>query len=103
MAAAYSMLLLVLLATAFAQVAFKSYHHTARRSFLLTAIVLFVCSPPLAILAARQLGIGKVYVLMSLSYGLVALLGWKLFNEQVSRKQIEGLALITIGCVIYAL
>ena len=69
----------------------------ARRSLL------FVCIPPVTILCARQLGIGKVYVLMSLSYGLVALMGRKLFGEPVSRRQVQGLALITLGCLVYTL
>jgi multidrug transporter EmrE-like cation transporter len=40
---------------------------------------------------------------MSLSYGLVALMGWKLFGEPVSRRQVQGLALITLGCLVYTL
>ena len=102
-ATAYLMLAFLLLATAFAQVAFKHYHHSGRRSSLFIAILLFVCSPPVAILAARQLGIGKVYVLMSLSYALVAFLGRKLFDEPISRRQLQGLAIVTLGCLIYAL
>lgn len=100
---AYAMLLFVLLATAAAQIAFKAWHHSARRSALATAVLLFVCIPPFTILSARQLGIGKVYVLMSLSYGLVAFMGWKLFGEPVSRRQVQGLALITLGCLVYTL
>lgn len=102
-ATAYLMLAFVLLATALAQVAFKHYHHSGRRSSLFIAIVLFVCSPPFTILAARHLGIGKVYVLMSLSYALVAFLGQKLFDEPISRRQRQGLALVTLGCLLYAL
>lgn len=101
--AAYMMLAFLLFAAAVAQVAFKHYHHSGRRSSLFIAIFLFVCSPPVTILAVRQLGIGTVYVLMSLSYGLVALLGRKLFDERISRRQLQGLALITLGCLLYAL
>jgi len=100
---AYAMLLFVLLATAAAQIAFKAWHHSGRRRALVAAVLLFVCIPPVTILCARQLGIGKVYVLMSLSYGLVALMGWKLFGEPVSRRQVQGLALITLGCLVYTL
>ena len=99
----YLMLAFLLLATAFAQIAFKHHHHSGRRSSLFIAIVLFASCPPITILAARQLGIGKVYVLMSLSYALVAFMGLKLFNERIARKQLHGLALITIGCLLYAL
>jgi drug/metabolite transporter (DMT)-like permease len=102
-ALAYAMLLFVLLATALAQIAFKAWHHSGRRVALAMAVLLFVCIPPFTILSARQLGIGKVYVLMSLSYGLVAFMGWKLFGEPVSRRQVQGLALITLGCIVYTL
>lgn len=97
------MLAFLLLATASAQIAFKHYHHAARRSSLLIALVLFASCPPFTVLAARQLGIGKVYVLMSLSYALVAFMAMKLFDERISRKQLQGLALITVGCILYAL
>jgi len=89
--------------TAAAQIAFKHYHHATRRSSLFIALVLFASCPPFTVLAARQLGIGKVYVLMSLSYALVAFMAMKLFDERMSRKQFQGLALITVGCILYAL
>jgi multidrug transporter EmrE-like cation transporter len=98
---AYAMLAFLLLATALAQVAFKHFHHTGRRASLVLAIALFVVSPPITILAARRLGIGEIYVLMSLSYGLVAFMGWKLFNERIARAQLQGLALIMLGCIVY--
>jgi drug/metabolite transporter (DMT)-like permease len=100
-AIAYAMLLCVLLSTAAAQIAFKDWHQSGRRRALALAIVLFVCIPPVTILAARELGIGTVYVLMSLSYGLVALMGRLRFDERVSRRQVQGLALITLGCIVY--
>lgn len=102
-AASYLMLGFLLLATASAQVAFKYYHHSARRSSLLIALMLFASCPPITILVVRQLGIGKVYVLMSLSYALVALMGMRLFDERITRGQLVGLALITLGCLVYAL
>lgn len=102
-AVSYLMLVLLLLATATAQTAFKHYHHAARRSSLFFALALFASCPALTILAARQLGIGKVYVFMSLSYALVALMGAKLFDERISRRQGQGLALITLGCILYAI
>jgi len=102
-ATAYLMMGFLLLATAAAQIAFKHYHHATRRSSLFIALVLFASCPPFTVLAARQLGIGKVYVLMSLSYALVAFMAMKLFDERISRKQLQGLALITVGCILYAL
>lgn len=102
-ALAYALLLLALLTTAFAQVAFKHYHVSGRRGSLLAAIAMFACIPPATFLAVRGLGVGKVYVLTSLGYGLVTFLGWKLFGEHVSRRQVEGLAMITLGCILYSL
>lgn len=100
---AYALLFLAVLTTAFAQLAFKHYHVSGRRRSLVLAIVLFASIPPTTFLAVRELGVGKVYVLASLSYGLVAFLGWKLFDERVSVRQLQGLALITLGCVVYTL
>ncbi len=102
-AASYLMLGFLLLATATAQVAFKHYHHARRRSSLLVALALFASCPPITVLAARQLGIGKVYVLMSLSYALVAFMGMRYFDERISSRQLQGLALVTLGCILYAL
>lgn len=100
--AAYLMLGFLLLATALAQVAFKQHHLSGHRRWLWAAIALFACNPPIALLVVRRLGIGEVYVLMSLGYALVALLGWKLFGERITGKQLQGLALITLGCLAYA-
>ena len=100
---AHALLLLALLATAVAQVAFKHYHLSGRRSSLAAAILLFACIPPVTFLAVRALGVGKVYVFTSLSYALVAFLGWKLFGEAVTRRQLQGLAVITLGCFVYTL
>lgn len=100
---AYTLLLGALLTTAFAQLAFKHYHLSGQRRSLVAAIFLFSIIPPVTYLAVGALGVGKVYVLTSLSYGLTTMLGWKFFNERVSRKQWQGLALITLGCLLYAL
>ena len=98
---AYALLFLALLATAFAQIAFKHYHLSGRRGSLLAAVLMFACIPPVTYLAVRQLGIGKVYVLTSLSYAMVAFFGWRLFQERVTRRQVQGLAIITFGCLLY--
>lgn len=98
---AYGLLLLALIATACAQVAFKYYHFSGRRSSLIAALLMFSCIPPVTFLAIRDLGIGHVYVFTSLSYGLVAFLGWKLFGERLNRRQVFGLVAITLGCILY--
>jgi drug/metabolite transporter (DMT)-like permease len=100
---AYLLLAVMLAATAVAQIAFKYHHLSGRRSALATAIVLFVAIAPMSFLSVRALGIGRVYVLTSLSYGLVAILGYRLFGERISRRQVQGLALITAGCFLYSL
>jgi drug/metabolite transporter (DMT)-like permease len=96
-------LFLALLATALAQIAFKHYHLTGRRRSLVTALAMFASIPAITYLTVRHLGVGKVYILTSLSYALVAFLGWRVFGERVSRRQILGLAIITLGCLIYTL
>jgi len=100
---AYVLLAAALLTTAFAQVAFKHYHVSGKRSSLLIALGLFLLIPPATFAAVRHLGIGKVYVLTSLNFGFVAFMGWKYFGERISKGQIQGLALITLGCLLYAL
>ena len=100
---AYALLAIALLTTAFAQVAYKHYHVSGRRSSLAMALGLFLLIPPATFVAVRYLGIGKVYVLTSLNYGFVAFMGWKYFGERISKGQLQGLALITLGCLLYAL
>ena len=96
-------LLLVLLATSCAQIAFRHYHLHGRRTSLFLAIGLFLSIPPVTFLAVRQLGVGKVYVFTSLNYGLVAVLGRQWLGERISARQVQGLVLITLGCLLYAL
>ncbi len=98
---AYVLLFASLLATAMAQVAFKYYHLSGRLRSLVIAIGLFVCVPPMNFLVVRELGVGRLYVFTSLSYALVAILGQRLFAETISRRQFQGLALITLGCFLY--
>jgi drug/metabolite transporter (DMT)-like permease len=99
---AYALLAAALLTTAFAQVAFKHYHVSGKRRSLAIALGLFLLIPPATFAAVHRLGIGKVYVLTSLNYGLVAFMGWKYFGERISKGQVQGLALITLGCLLYA-
>lgn len=100
---AYLLLLGALLTTALGQVSFKHYHLTRRPISFVLAVGLFLVTPPMTLLAVRQLGIGTVYVSTGFTYSLVAFLGWFAFGEHVSRRQVAGLALITLGCIVYAL
>lgn len=99
----YVLVLVILTATAAAQVLFKHHHLSRRRAPLFAAVALFVAVVPLSYLAVRQIGLATLYIFMSLSYGIVALLGWKLFGESVSRMQVVGIATVTLGCVLYNL
>lgn len=99
---AYLLLALAILATACAQIAFKHHHVSGRKSSLLLALAMFAGIPPLTYLAIRGLGVGRVYVFTSLSYALVVFLGREFFDEKVSREQLHGLALIVLGCMLYA-
>ena len=98
---AYALLLVALLTTAFAQIAFKHYHNTGKRSSFVVALGLFLVIPPATFVAVRYLGIGKVYVLTSLNYAFVAFLGYKFFGETITKGQLQGLVLITLGCIVY--
>lgn len=102
-AVAYATLLLSLVTTSCAQIAFRHYHLRGRRASLILAVGLFLSIPPVTFLAVRQLGVGKVYVLTSLNYGLVAFLGRRLLGERITAQQVQGLGLITLGCIFYAL
>lgn len=99
----YALLLVILAATVAAQVLFKHHHLSRRRAPLFAAVALFVGVVPLSYLAVRQIGLATLYIFMSLSYGIVALLGWKLFGESVSRMRITGIATVMLGCVLYNL
>lgn len=99
----YLLILVMLLATAAGQVFFKHYHVSGRRISLVLAIGLFVAVVPLTFLAVKQLGLATVYIFMSLSYGLVAFMGWKLFDERVNARQVSGIMIVMLGCLIYNL
>lgn len=100
---AYALLAAVVTTTAAAQLLFKHYHLSGRRASLAAALLLFASLPPATYYAVRQLGIGRVYILTSLSYGIVAFLGARLFGERVTRAQVQGLVLIVAGCLVYNL
>lgn len=102
-ALAWGALVLALLCTASAQMLFKHYYLRGRRTSLLWALLLFASIPPMTFLAIGALGVGQVYVLTSMNYALVSVLGWRLFGERRDARQIQGLALITVGCLMYSL
>jgi drug/metabolite transporter (DMT)-like permease len=97
----FAMLALILLLTASGQLAFKQFHRVGQRAWLAAAVIQFVLVVPLSLLAVQRFGIALVYILMSLSYALVALGGWHLFGEPVGRRQAAGIAVIVAGCIIF--
>lgn len=99
----YLLLTAVLLLTAAGQVFFKHHHVSQSRRSLVLAIGSFVTVVPMTFACVRLLGLGTVYVFMSLSYGLVAFLGHRLFGEPVGRRQAAGTLVIMAGCLVYNL
>lgn len=93
----------ILAATSAAQVLFKLHHVARSPRALVAAVALFVAVVPLSYLAVRQVGLATLYVFMSLSYGIVAFLGQRLFGERVPRMQAAGIALVVLGCFVYNL
>jgi multidrug transporter EmrE-like cation transporter len=96
-------LALCLLCTVCAQLYFKSYHIGHRRAHLLLAVILFAAAVPNTMLAARGLGIARVYIAAALTYVAAPLLAIRLFDERIGRLQAVGLALILAGVVVYNL
>jgi undecaprenyl phosphate-alpha-L-ara4N flippase subunit ArnE len=99
-----ALLLLGMLAlTAAGQVAFKHHHLGGGRAWLAAAVALFVSVVPMSYLAVQRFGIAVVYLFMSLSYAVVALLGWRLFGERVRPRQWCGIGLVVAGCILFNL
>jgi drug/metabolite transporter (DMT)-like permease len=99
----YALLLVILLMTAAGQVFFKHHHVSGNRPSLFLAVASFILVVPLTFVCVRMLGLATVYVFMALSYGLVAFLGYRLFGEVVTRRQVFGILVIMAGCSIYNL
>ena len=53
-------------------------------------------------LAARDLGVGMVYIGSSLSYIIAPVFGWMFFDEAVARSQWKYFVLIMLGVIVYA-
>ncbi|MFM2308585.1 MAG: Small Multidrug Resistance protein [Chloroflexota bacterium] len=81
---------------------YKRYSMTQNRFWLIVGLGLFCLAVPCNMIAARDLGIGKVYVGQSLSYVLAPVLGMLFFAEPVARAHWKYFALIMGGILIYA-
>lgn len=98
---AWFALAVTVFATVAAQLLFKHFHTSKQRVHLLVAIALFGLAVPCTIIAARGLGIGRVYIGASLTYVLASLAGRLLFKEKMGRVQWLALGLIVLGVLIY--
>jgi multidrug transporter EmrE-like cation transporter len=100
---AWLFLAVVLLATVAGQLLFKHSHRSGRRVFTAAAIALFLLAVPFTLLAVRDLGIGRVYIAMALSYVITPLAAGALFGETIRSRHALALALILGGVVVYNL
>ena len=96
------LLTLSFLGVVFGQFFYKRDSMTKDRLWLIIGLVLFCAAVPGNMIAARDLGIGKVYVGQSLTYILAPLLGMVFYDEPVARTQWKFFALIMVGIIIYA-
>lgn len=84
------------------QLFYKRYSLSTQWVWLVVGLGLFSMAVPCTMLAARELGIGTVYVGSSLSYILAPVFGWWFFAEPVKSTQWKYFVLIMLGVVIYA-
>lgn len=96
-------LALALLATVAGQLLFKQFHRDGHRKNVVAAVALFVCAVPLTVFAARELGIGRLYVATALTYVLTPVAAAVLFGERIRRAQWAALTMILGGVIIYNL
>lgn len=88
-------------ATVVAQLAFKHYFLSGRKSFISMAVVLFCLAVVCTYFAVRSLGIGRVYVGTALTYVLTPLAAHRTFGEHLERSHFLALGLIVAGVAIY--
>lgn len=89
--------------TVIAQLAFKQHFRSGRRLYLAAAVALFCLAVLGTYLAARHLGIGRVYVGAALTYVLTPLAARRAFGEYLGRSHYVALVLIVAGVVVYNL
>ena len=82
---------------------YKRYGLTKNRLWLIIGLGLFCLAVPCNMIAARDLGIGKVYVGQSLSYILAPVLGMMFYDEPVARAHWKFFVLIMVGIIVYTL
>jgi drug/metabolite transporter (DMT)-like permease len=79
-----------------------SYLDTGVLSFVLVALVIYGGATVLWIALLQHVPLSRLYPYMALSFVLVPLAGWLLFQEQIPLGQIAGLALIVAGLLTIA-
>ena len=92
-----------LVATAFAQVAFKRYFAARDRRWLAAAVVLFLVVPYSTYNALRGLPLSTVYVATAVSQLLVVGISLAWMRERYTRRQQAGFALVLAGVVLFNL
>ncbi len=97
------LLLMSVLGVVLGQFYYKRYGLTKNRLWLIIGLGLFCLAVPCNMIAARDLGIGKVYVGQSLSYILAPVLGMMFYDEPVARAHWKFFALIMVGIIVYTL
>jgi len=84
------------------QLFYKRYSTQKARKWLIIGLTLFCLAVPCTMLAARDLGVGMVYIGSSLSYIIAPVFGWMFFDEAVARSQWKYFVLIMLGVIVYA-
>lgn len=84
------------------QLLYKRYRSNRQWPWLLGGLGFFSLAVPCTMLAARDLGIGMVYVGSSLSYILAPVCGRWMFAEPIQPTHWKYFVLIMLGVVIYA-
>ncbi len=84
------------------QLFYKRYSSEKAFKWLVIGLTLFCLAVPCTMLAARDLGIGMVYVGSSLSYIIAPVFGALFFGEAVARSQWKYFVLIMLGVIVYA-
>ena len=98
-----SWLCISLLATALAQLAFKSFFSARRGLLLATAIALFLVVPYTTYNALKGLPLATVYVATAATQLLVVVLSLVVLGERYTSRQYAGLGLVLVGIVIFNL
>ncbi len=74
-----------------------------RSAYVAGGFACYAFSSVLYLLALSRLALSYAYPMVALSYVVVTILAWRLFDERVPAVRILGLAVIMLGVIIMAL